>query len=121
MDRTTAFMLSECSTELPTNFQTWMDFYRFIEKDWNRRDEIIYLASLAKSNDDFVKTSKYSIMYIKSKCFDEKESTPSPDFTFDELREIHTMIKMSFSFSYEFLANKVVEMMRLKHRQEHGH
>lgn len=121
MDITTAIMLSECSTELPTNFKTWMDFYRFIEKDWNRRDEIIYFTQPARRNDDFVKTSKYSIMYIKSKCFDEKESTPSPDFTFDELREIHTLIKLSFSFSYEALANKVIKMMRLKYEQEHGY
>jgi len=87
MSDETIYILPDCATELPKQFKTWIDFYNFIKKDWNGQAEIVHFAEYLTPQlaVDKPKITKYLMLYIKSKCFEEQENFKAPDFTIDEL------------------------------------
>lgn len=74
MSNETINILPDCVTELPKQFKTWIDFYNFIKKDGNGQADIVYFKEYPHVAGEKTRITKYLMIYIKSKCFDEQEN-----------------------------------------------
>lgn len=78
----------EFSTRLPSQFNSWFDFYKTVKEQFSEDQQDIYLPvdSLDKTHSPGVRPYVFSVQYIKEKALEElyvlrKQQT----FTFDEL------------------------------------
>lgn len=119
MNNETIYILPDCATELPKQFKTWIDFYNFIKKDWDGQSEIVHFAEYLTPRvvDEKPRITKYLMMYVKSKCFEEQENYKVPDFDIQEFAYIRQLIRidgMIGNGNRDELFEKVGQMMYLK-------
>ncbi len=122
MDNETIYILPDCSTQLPKQFKTWIDFYDFIKKDWNGQEEIVHFAEYLTPRlaEDKPRITKYYMTYVKSKCFEEQENFRVPDFTVDELIYLSGVVRMAMGLSPQNnidVTHKIYSMIDLKHKE----